>query len=62
MEISKKIIANGGLVVDLNEPKLTHVVLDKRDTAHRLELIKRTSKYVTPSGLNIAAGLTLVLT
>lgn len=43
-ELSKKIIAHGGKVVDLDEPKLTHVVLDKRDTSRRVELIKRTSK------------------
>ncbi|KIP10052.1 hypothetical protein PHLGIDRAFT_125880 [Phlebiopsis gigantea 11061_1 CR5-6] len=43
-EISRKIIANGGKVVDLDEAKLTHVVLDKRDTARRVELTKRTSK------------------
>lgn len=30
----------------LNEPKLTHVVLDKRDDSRRVELMKRTSKYV----------------
>ncbi|KAI3619578.1 dna ligase iv [Moniliophthora roreri] len=38
------IIENGGRVVDLDEPKLTHVVLDKRDTGRRTELLKRTSK------------------
>ncbi|KAF8638944.1 hypothetical protein AX16_010418 [Volvariella volvacea WC 439] len=43
-EVSKLIAANGGRVVDLGEPKLTHIVLDKRDTSRRVELIKRTSK------------------
>lgn len=31
-------------MVDLDNPKLTHVVLDKRDTSRRKELIKLTSK------------------
>jgi len=35
---------NGGKVVDLDEPKLTHVVVDKRDPSRRLELMQRTSK------------------
>lgn len=44
-ELSRKIVANGGRVTDaLEEPKLTHVVLDKRDTSRRAELVKRTSK------------------
>ena len=33
-------------MADLDDPKLTHVVLDKRDTSRRKELIKRTSQYV----------------
>jgi hypothetical protein len=33
-------------VVDLAEPKLTHVVVDKRDVSRRSELMKRTSKSV----------------
>lgn len=33
-------------MVDLDEPRLTHVVVDKRDESRRLELIKRTAKYV----------------
>ena len=37
---------NGGKIVGLDEPKLTHVVIDKRDESRRLELIKRTSKFV----------------
>ncbi|KAI0700108.1 DNA ligase 4 [Cerioporus squamosus] len=43
-EIEKLIKNNGGRVVDLDEPKLTHVVVDKRDISRRQELIKRTSK------------------
>ncbi|KIM44920.1 hypothetical protein M413DRAFT_442894 [Hebeloma cylindrosporum] len=43
-ELSKLIVDNGGKIVGLDEPKLTHVVVDKRDESRRLELIKRTSK------------------
>jgi DNA ligase 4 len=43
-ELSKTITQNGGRVVNLDEPKLTHVVIDKRDDSRRLELMKRTSK------------------
>lgn len=42
--ITKLISDNGGRVVDLDEPKLTHVVLDKRDDSRRRELLTRTSK------------------
>ena len=41
------IASNGGRVAGLDEPKLTHIVVDKRDTSRRLELMKRTSKYVS---------------
>lgn len=47
-ELSKLIVDNGGKIVGLDEPKLTHVVVDKRDESRRLELIKRTSKSVRP--------------
>ncbi|KAJ6591668.1 DNA ligase IV [Mycena vulgaris] len=43
-ELAKVISENGGKVVDLDEPKLTHVVIDKRDDGRRVELMKRTSK------------------
>jgi DNA ligase 4 len=46
-QLSKLIADNGGKVVDLLEPKLTHIVVDKRDVSRRLELMKRTSKSVT---------------
>jgi hypothetical protein len=46
-QLSKSITDNGGKVVDLTEPKLTHIVVDKRDVSRRLELMKRTSKLVT---------------
>lgn len=45
-QLSKLITDNGGKVVDLADPKLTHVVVDKRDVSRRLELMKRTSKLV----------------
>jgi DNA ligase 4 len=53
------ITENGGRVVGLDEPKLTHVVLDKRDTSRRIELSKKTSKYVpTNQRTKIVSGLT----
>lgn len=44
-EMDKMIIQNGGAVVELDDPKLTHVISDKRDDSRRRELISRTSKY-----------------
>ncbi|KAL4066025.1 ATP dependent DNA ligase domain-containing protein [Scleroderma citrinum] len=43
-EISYEIEANGGKIVELDDPKLTHIVLDKRDTSRRLILMQRTAK------------------
>ena len=40
------ITSNGGRVAGLDEPKLTHIIVDKRDASRRQELMKRTSKYV----------------
>ncbi|KAI9453421.1 DNA ligase 4 [Lactarius psammicola] len=42
--IAKLIEDNGGKIVNLDDEKLTHVVLDKRDDSRRRELMKRTSK------------------
>lgn len=42
--IEESIVSEGGKIVDLDEPKLTHIVLDKRDVSRRKELMKRTSK------------------
>lgn len=50
--VEDAIVANGGRIVDLDEPKLTHVVLDKRDISRRKELMKRTSKLVPVSWLD----------
>ena len=45
-QIGKLIEDNGGKIVNLDDEKLTHVVLDKRDDSRRRDLMKRTSKYV----------------
>ncbi|KAG6857461.1 hypothetical protein H0H87_003528 [Tephrocybe sp. NHM501043] len=45
-QLLAKIVENGGRVVDLSEPKLTHIIIDKRDNSRRLELMKRTAKSV----------------
>lgn len=45
-QLSVTIRDNGGKVVDLDEPKLTHIIIDKRDDSRRLELMKRTAKSV----------------
>ncbi|KAJ3982001.1 DNA ligase 4 [Lentinula detonsa] len=42
-KLKEVIIGHGGRIVDLDEPKLTHIVIDKRDTSRRVELMKRTS-------------------
>lgn len=42
--LASQIGDNGGRIVELDDPKLTHVVLDKRDTSRRLTLNERTSK------------------
>ncbi|KAG7093593.1 DNA ligase (ATP) [Marasmius oreades] len=44
IELRKVITDNGGRVVGLDEGKLTHVVIDKRDTSRRVELMRRTSE------------------
>jgi DNA ligase-4 len=41
--ISNLIVDNGGRIAELDDAKLTHVVLDKRDDTRRRELMKRTS-------------------
>lgn len=45
-EVERLIIENGGRIVGLEEPKLTHLVIDKREDSRRLELMKRTAKSV----------------
>jgi len=46
VKLSTAILENGGKVVDLDEPKLTHIIIDKGDDSRRLELMKRTAKSV----------------
>lgn len=43
-QVSRSIQENGGKIVALDDPKLTHVVLDKRDDSRRLTLIQCTSR------------------
>jgi len=43
-QIAKLLEDNGGKIVNLDDEKLTHVVLDKRDDSRRRELMKKTSK------------------
>lgn len=45
-DLSSQIMGNGGKIVDLDDPKLTHVVVDRLDATRRLKLIERTSKWV----------------
>ena len=42
--LAQVITDNGGKICDLDDPKLTHVLVDKRDESRRLELIKRTAQ------------------
>jgi len=44
VKVSRSIVENGGKIVDLDDPKLTHVVLDKRDVSRRIHLMQLTSK------------------
>lgn len=46
-DVAESIEKNGGRIADLDDPKLTHVVLDKRDDSRRVELMKLTSKYAS---------------
>ncbi|KAF9499593.1 ATP-dependent DNA ligase [Pleurotus eryngii] len=43
-QIATMITENGGRIVGIDEPKLTHVVVDKRDDSRRVALMSRTSK------------------
>lgn len=45
-KVKKLLIEHGGRVVDLDEAKLTHIVIDKRDISRRVELDRRTCKQV----------------
>lgn len=39
-------MSHGGRIVNWDDPKLTHILIDKRDTSRRLELMKKTSTFV----------------
>lgn len=43
-QVSRSIRENGGEIAALDDPKLTHVVVDKRDDSRRLTLMQRTSR------------------
>lgn len=40
----EEVEAHGGKVVGLDDPKLTHIVMDKRDICRRLALMERTAR------------------
>ena len=42
-ELAEILTPRGGKLVELDDPKLTHIVLDDRDTTRRIELMNRTS-------------------
>lgn len=44
LKVSQNIEENGGKIVDLNNPKLTHVVIDKRDMSRRIILMQLASE------------------
>lgn len=44
LKVSRNIEENGGKIVGLDNAKLTHVVLDKRDVSRRIVLMQLTSK------------------
>lgn len=58
--IAKLIEENGGQIAKLDDEKLTHVVIDKRDDSRRRELMKRTSKYGGTHRLILFAELTRI--
>lgn len=45
VDIEDIIPKNGGRIVELGDPKLTHIVVDKRDSSRRKDLMKKTSAY-----------------
>jgi len=42
--VKDEVLKCGGKIVDLDDPKLTHVLYDKRDESRRVELSRRTAK------------------
>jgi DNA ligase-4 len=46
-EAAKSLKENGGIITtDIDDPKLTHVIMDDDDSGRYAELSRRTSKYV----------------
>ncbi|CAK5273980.1 unnamed protein product [Mycena citricolor] len=43
-ELAQLIEGSGGKIVDLDEARLTHIVIDKRDDSRRVEFIRRTAQ------------------
>ncbi|KIK82388.1 hypothetical protein PAXRUDRAFT_35579 [Paxillus rubicundulus Ve08.2h10] len=43
-EVARNIEENGGRIVELNDSKLTHVILNKRDISRRIALMQLTAK------------------
>lgn len=43
-QVKEKILANGGRVTTLDDPKLTHILLHPDDTRRRVEHIKLSAK------------------
>lgn len=44
LDVEDIITANGGRIVELSNPKLTHILVDKRDIGRRKELMRMTAK------------------
>jgi DNA ligase-4 len=46
-EAANSLKENGGIITaDIDDPKLTHVIMDDEDSGRYAELSRRTSKYV----------------
>jgi DNA ligase-4 len=46
-EATKSLKENGGIITtDVDDPRLTHVIMDDDETGRYAELSRRTSKYV----------------
>lgn len=44
--VRDEIIQHGGVIAGLDDPKLTHVLYDKRDESRRIPLLRKTSRSV----------------
>ncbi|KAF8518045.1 DNA ligase 4 [Hysterangium stoloniferum] len=43
-QVRKDLVKYGGIIVDLDDPLLTHILYDRRDDSRRIQLMRRTSK------------------